>query len=167
MALSGSFYTNVGSHLRLQLEWSATQNVSNNTSTVTAKLYWISRDSYGVVNSSATKDGYITIDGTKYTFSGSGLANLSGNQKKLLKTATKTISHNSDGTKSISLDGSFSPEITFSGTWYGTVNLSAHTYSLNTIPRKSSLSTSANFTAGSDYTITVSRASSSFTHRAY
>lgn len=167
MALSGSFYTNVGSHLRLQLEWSATQNVSNNTSTVTAKLYWISRDSYGVVNASATKDGYITIDGTKYTFSGSGLANLSGNQKKLLKTATKTISHNSDGTKSISLDGSFSPEITFSGTWYGTVNLSAHTYSLNTIPRKSSLSTSANFTAGSDYTITVSRASSSFTHRAY
>lgn len=167
MALSGSFYTNVNKHWRLQLEWSASQNVSKNTSTVTAKLYWISLDSYGVINSSVSKDGYITIDGTKYTFSGSGLAKLSGNQKKLLKTASKTITHDSDGTKSFSLDGSFSPEVTLGSTWYGTVDLTAHTYSLNTIPRKSTLSTSASFTAGSDYTITVSRASSSFTHRAY
>ncbi|MEH7117221.1 DUF859 family phage minor structural protein [Neobacillus vireti] len=167
MALSGSFYTNVNSHWRLQLEWTATQNIEANTSTVTAKLYWMALDSYGAISSSATKDGAIIIDGTTYTFSGAGLASLSANQKKLLYTASKTITHNSDGTKTISLDGYFDAEVTLSGTYYGRVDLTATSYSLNTIPRASSLTSTsqASWTAGNNTTFGISRASSSFTHK--
>lgn len=163
MALSGTFYTNVGSHWRLQLEWTATQNIANNTSTITAKLYWMALDSYGAVSSSATKDGAITIDGTSSTFSGAGLAALSGNQKKLLHTFQKTVTHNADGTKSVSLSAYFDAEVTLGGTYYSRISVSG-TATLNTIPRASSLMSSASWTAGNNLPISISRASSSFTH---
>jgi Siphovirus protein of unknown function (DUF859) len=166
MALSGSMYTNVGSHWRLQIEWSATQDVADNQSTVTAKMYWIALDGYGAVYSSATKDGAIIIDGTTYTFSGAGLAGLSANQKKLIATKSKTITHDADGTKDFTLDGYFDAEVTL-GSYVGRIDLTAKSFTLNTIPRKSTLSSSPSFTAGSDFTITVSRASSSFSHKAY
>jgi hypothetical protein len=163
LALSGTFYTNVNSHWRLQLEWTATQNISANQSTITAKLYWMGLDSYGTTYSSATKDGAVTIDGSTSTFSGSGLAKLTGSEKKLIKTYSKTVTHNSDGTKSVALSAYFDVELTLSGTYYGRVSVSG-TATLNTIPRASSISSSANWTAGNNLSISVSRASSSFTH---
>lgn len=167
MALSGSFYTNVGSGWRLQLEWTATQNISANTSTVTAKLYWMSLGSSYTVSSSATKDGAIIVDGSTSTFSGSGLASLSGNQKKLLHTYSKTITHASDGKGDVTLDGYFDAEVTLSGTYYSRINLTEKTFTLDTIPRASSLTSSsqASWTAGSDTTFGISRASSSFYHK--
>jgi hypothetical protein len=167
MALSGSFYTNVGSHWRLQMEWTATQNITANTSTVTAKLYWMALDSSGRVSSSATKSGNIIISGETHSFSGAGLASLSANQKKLLSTFSKTIEHNSAGEGSFYLDGEFNLNVTLGGTSYGTISLTSKSYTLNTIPRKSTLSSSPNFTAGSDFTLTVARASASFTHVMY
>jgi hypothetical protein len=167
MALSGSFYTNVSAHWRLQLEWSATQNISANTSTVTARMYWIARDGYGAVYSSATKDGSIWLDGTWYDFSGAGLAKLSANQKKQIHSVTKTITHNADGTKDFGLDGFFDAEVSLNS-YVGRIEMpDGKRWDLNTIPRKSSIATSRNFTAGSDYSISVNRASSSFTHKAY
>jgi Siphovirus protein of unknown function (DUF859)/Chaperone of endosialidase len=163
MALSGTFYTNVGSGWRLQLEWSATQDIANNKSTITAKLYWMSLGSSYTVNSSATKDGAITIDGTTDTFSGAGLASLSGNQKKLLSTFTKTVTHNSDGTKSVSLSAYFDAEVTLSGTYYGRISVSG-TATLNTIPRESTLTSSPSWTAGNSLPISIDRKSSSYTH---
>lgn len=167
MALSGKIYTNVGSYWRLQLEWSATQSISDNTSRVTGKLYWMSLASGATISSSATKSGSISVGGSSSSFSGSGLASLSGNQKKLLKTFVKTVSHSADGKGSVTVDGYFDPEVTLSGTYYGRVSLSAKNFSLNTIPRASSLTSSsqASWTAGSNRTFGVSRASSSFTHK--
>ncbi|MED4068649.1 DUF859 family phage minor structural protein [Priestia megaterium] len=164
MALSGTFYKNVASGYRLQIEWSATQNVANNTSTVTQKLYWISLGSAYYINSSAVKNGYQNINGgTDSTFSGAGLADINGNQKKLLDTHTETVSHNSDGTKSVLLEAMFNPDVTLSGTRYTNVTLSS-TVTLNTIPRSSTLTSSASFTAGDALSVSISRASSSFTH---
>lgn len=164
MALSGSFYTNVGSHWRLQLEWSATQNISGNYSDVTARLYWMATSSYGAVNSSATKTASITIDGSSNSKSGSGMAKLSGNQKKQIHSYTKRVNHNSDGTKSFSISAWFDAEVTLGGTYYGRINLSSRSFTLNTIPRASSITSSASWTAGSSRSVTISRHSSSFTH---
>ncbi|WP_214796556.1 MULTISPECIES: hypothetical protein [unclassified Exiguobacterium] len=164
MALSGYFYTNVASNFRLSLEWSATQSISGNYSDVTTKLYWMSLSSSAVVYSSATKTASTTISGSSTTSSAS--AGLSGNQKKLIHTQTKRIYHNADGTASVSLDGWFDAEVTLNGQWVGRINLSAKTYTLNTIPRASTISTSVSFVAGNTLAIGVARASSSFTHKA-
>lgn len=167
MALSGTFYTSVGGGgWRLQLEWSATQDIANNRSTITAKLYWISLGSHYTVGSSATKDGGITIDGTTNTFSGTGLASLSGNQKKLLSTFTKTVTHDSDGTKSIQLSAYFDAEVSLNGTYYSRISVSG-TATLNTIPSESTLTSSASWTAGNALPISISRKSTSFTHKLY
>lgn len=162
MALSGSTYVNVNSRWRLSIEWSASQDISNNRSTVTSRMYWESLDGYGSVYSSASKSGYISLDGTGHSFSGS--AALSGKQKKLVATHTKTISHNSDGSKSFNLSGYFDIAVTLNGTYYGRVSVPNKTFTLNTIPRASTLSSNASWTAGSNKSISISRASSSFTH---
>ncbi|MCY9056059.1 DUF859 domain-containing protein [Bacillus spizizenii] len=163
MALSGSYGKDVGSHWRLQMEWSATQSVSDNTSKVTAKLYWIA-DKYGQVNSSASKEAGVQVDGSLSKKTASGLASLNNGQKKLIHSYTKTISHNSDGTKSFTLDGYFKPEVRLGSTYYGTIDLGQKSFTLNTIPRASSLSSTASWTAGNNLSVSISRASSSFTH---
>ena len=164
MALSGSFYIDVASRWRLQLEWNATQSISGNYSDVTAKLYWIAKDGHGAVYSSATKTCSITIDGSSSSKSASGMAKLSGNQKKLIHSYTKRVNHNSDGTKTFSISAWFDAEITLDNTYYGRINLSSRSFTLNTIPRASSITSSASWTAGSSRSVTISRHSSRFTH---
>jgi hypothetical protein len=163
MALSGSYYTNVGSHWRLQLEWTATQSVAGNYSDVTAKLYWMALDGYGAVYSSAAKDGGIYIQDTWNYFTGETAA-LSGNQKRLLHTFTKRLYHNSNGTFTMNLDGFFDAEVTLGGTYYGRINLATKYFTLNTIPRASSLTSSPSWTAGNSLPISINRADSGFTH---
>lgn len=163
MALSGSFYTNVGSNWRLKLDWSATQDVAGNSSTVTAKLYWMGLNQYGTTYSTATKDGSVTINGSSSTFSGGSLAKLSGAETKLIKQYSVVVPHNSDGTKTVALSAFFDVELTLGGTYFGRVNVSGSAV-LNTIARASSLASGQNWTAGDDSTLVVSRALSSFTH---
>jgi hypothetical protein len=166
LSSSGVISTSVASNYELSIEWTSTQNTTSNYSTVTAKMYW-EADRYGSVNSSTVKDGAIIIDGTTYTFSGSGLADLNPGQKKLIATKSKNVYHNSDGSKSFSLDGYFDAEVTLSGTKYSRINLTAKTFTLDPIPRKSSLTSSPNFTSTENFTLTISRASNSFSHIAY
>lgn len=162
MALSGSFGKNIGSHWRLQVDWSATQNIAGNQTTVTSRLYWMATSSYGAVYASSSRSGSHTVDGTTQNFTAT--AGLSANQKKLINTATKTITHNSDGTKNISISASFDIGATLGGTYYGNQTISSGTISLNTIPRASSITSSAGWTAPNNITVNISRASSSFTH---
>lgn len=164
MALSGSFYTNVGSGWRLQLEWTGTQSIDGNYTDVTAKLYWMSLGSSYTVSSSATKTCSIYVTSSWDNKSASGMASLSGNQKKLIHTFTNRVNHNSDGTGSVTLDGWFDAEVTLSGTYYGRVNLTGTTFTLDTIPRASTMTSSASWTAGNNRTISISRHSTSFRH---
>lgn len=165
MAGSGTIYTNVGSHWRLSVSWTASQNVSNNSSTVTAKIYWEALNGYGAVNATQTRSGKVTIDGTDYSFSATPA--LSANQKKLLATKSKTVKHNSDGSGSVRISGEFSPQVNLQGKDYNRITISAKTFSLPTIPRASTMSSSAALTAGSNRTVTISRASSTFSHIVY
>lgn len=162
MALSGTLTQNVGSYWRLRLVWTATQNIANNTSTITSKLYWEAISSnYGAIYSTQSKSGNHVIDGTSSSFSAT--AGLNNGQSKLIDTHSKTVTHNSNGTKSVNLSGSFNVAITLGGTYVNSVSISG-TANLNTIPRTSTVSSNANWTAGSDTTISIAKSSSSFRH---
>jgi len=132
------------------------QNVNNNTSTLLYELYLYRPYS---ISSSASKSYSINVNGSRVA---SGTTTIGGSGRKEIKSGYVTVSHNSDGTKSVSFSFSMQIDITFSGSWIGTVSASG-TDTLSTIPRKSSLSV-GNGTLNNSQTISISRASSSFTH---
>ncbi|MCM3536604.1 DUF859 domain-containing protein [Priestia endophytica] len=163
MALSGSTYKNIGSGWRLLLEWSATQNITENYSTVTAKLYWQSLSSAYAVYSSTSRNARIVInsDTSNYTVT----AALNGGQKKLLGTKTFRVNHNDDGTGRVAIGGQLDLSgINLGGTDYGTQYFQ-NAWDLNTIPRASSLTSSRDWTLPRAFPQTINRASSRFTHK--
>lgn len=168
MALSGSirkdFYNPFGVYgYSLILEWEGEQNIANNTTTITANLYLQSNGSGYTIQSSANKTAKIIIDGTTYTKTTANVT-ISGNQKKLIYSVTKTVTHKTDGTRSVEMSGSLVINIQLTYGWVGTVTLDETTFELNAIPRASSITSFPNFTIGENFTVTISRASSSFTH---
>lgn len=158
--LTGSCVANNGASSRYdyKIEWSATQNVSANQSTITATAYVRSNNSsYSTSTNWTSIINGTTVKTFQYHVQASaGWVNFGSR--------TWTVNHNSDGTCTTSISGSFS------GTYNGNYVLRSGSVSgnitLNTIPRASSFTlnrTSA--TIGSDaITVNISRASSSFTH---
>ena len=165
MALSGSYGKNVSSHYRLQWDWTATQNIAANQSTVTVKLYWMGTDSYSALSSSSSRTSAIQInDGTWSTETTTPA--LKANQKKLINTYSKTLNHNSDGTCTFSIDAYFDLDFTLGSTKYTRIDLDQQDYTLNRIPRASTINGSASWTAGTNYSLNIDRASTSFSHTA-
>lgn len=157
MASSGSFFGSIkDGHYIVRVDWSQAQDVTNNKSTITAKVYLINDWSLSI---NGRTNNTITIDGTKQTFSS---PSISSKGTHLLRTLTQTVNHAGDGSKSLSISVVFHIEATLSGVYYSTITASAN-IALDSIPRASSISMSAG-TLGSAATITISRASSSFTH---
>ena len=165
MATSGTIQEAIGTGYRLQIAWTVdSQSVANNTSTVTVKVQLVSTGSSYTINSSASKSGSLTINGTKYTFSFT--AALSGNQTKTLFTKPVTISHTADGTKTCSFSATCGINVTLSGTYYGNVTASGSGV-FNTIARASTISSvtsSVSVTGSNAVTVNITRAASSFTH---
>lgn len=157
MASSGSFSGSIKEgHYIVRVDWSQAQDVINNKSTITAKVYLINDWSLSI---NGRTNNTITIDGTKQTFSS---PSISSKGTHLLGTLTQTVNHAGDGSKSLSISVVFHIEATLSGVYYSTITASAN-IALDSIPRASGISMSAG-TLGSAATITISRASSSFTH---
>lgn len=150
--------TTYKSALYLQLDYSSTQSTSANTSTVswTLKLYATQNISF-----SASKAYSVTINGT--TYSGNYTSGASGTGSWTIRSGTTTVSHNSDGSKSISVSATFNIAITYSGSSLSSMSLSG-TIKLPTIARASTISSTSGSTLGSSMTVNISRASSSFTH---
>lgn len=165
MAESGTIQQAIRTGYRIQITWNVdSQSVANNTSTVTAKVQLVSTGSSYTINSTASKSGSLTINGTKYMFTFS--AALSGNQTKTLYTKTVTISHASDGTKTVAFSATVGINVTLSGTYYGNVTASGNG-TFNTIARASSISSvtsSVSVNGTNEVTVAISRKSSSFTH---
>ena len=164
MAASGTIQQAIRTGYRLQIAWTASQSVEKNTSTVTAKVQLVSTGSSYTINSSASKSGSLTINGTKYTFTFT--ASLSGNQTKTLFTKEVTVAHNADGTKTCSFSATCGINVTLSGTYYGNVTASG-SGTFNTIARASTISSvtsSVSVTGSNSVTVNITRASSSFTH---
>ena len=161
MALSGSF---IGSYKgwHIKTVWSATQNVANNTSTITCNHYLVCDNYYSIYIGNRSNTS--VIDGSSYTFNSPSIScDGNGSQTFHLGTTSKTLSHNSDGSRSFSMSTTFYLKATLSGVYKESVTASSGTITLNTIPRASSV-TCSTVAIGSKPTISISSASSSFRH---
>lgn len=117
-----------------KLEWTSTSNGSTaNSSNVVVKLYARKQGSSSAT--SGTFKGYITIDGTKTTFSQTKSVQ---NSWVLISTSSKTVSHNDNGAKSITIAGTVGK---VAGTTLSNIESSGSTsITLDTIPRYASIS---------------------------
>lgn len=164
MAINGTFTGSIASgHYRLKVDWSATQNVAGNTSKITLVAYLVQDSSWSLSISSRT-DNKASIAGTSYTWTSPAISNSGGKTTKLGTITSGNIAHNADGSKTVSLSVTFNIEATISGTKYNTITASA-SVTLNTIPRATQ-PTIARSSAdmGTAVTVSMPRASSSFTH---
>ena len=137
------------------LAWSSSSNGSEkNSSVVSATAYFRKTNGY---TTTGTFSGTITIDGTAYSIKRYGTWQSS---YIAIGSASKTVAHNADGTRSVGISVKYSNSGTNqAGTYSG-----SGTVTLDRIPRASGISTAASFTAGEPFTVGISRNSSSFTH---
>jgi hypothetical protein len=120
----GTFENKFQTGYGIELDWRiVSQSIANNTSTIEAKLFWCSYGSSYFVDSSVKKPGNITINGSVGGFTEPN-AGLNGNQRKLLHTFTRVVTHNTDGTKSITISGRFDCQVTLSGNYKESVSVS-------------------------------------------
>lgn len=160
MASSGSFLTNgwyssgKGDYVYLEFAWSVSgTSIENNQKTI----YWELRGK-------RTASGYVNAGGFKVVIDGETVYSKSTDYRidlyngTLVASGYKTFTHNPDGTRSFSayIEG---------GIYTYAVNCTgSKTFELDTIPRASTITcTKANIE--SNPTITISRASSNFTHK--
>lgn len=102
-----------------------------------------------------------SIGGNGYT--GSGTYDFRGTSVKTLLSGTTRINHASNGTGSVTGSTWFSDN----GGVIGNAGNTGHVLSLTTIPRASSIGTISGNQIGSQITVNISRASSSFTHQVW
>lgn len=149
MALSGSVNTNSYEGRYYQVSWTASQSTANNQSAVSwtlkalgGKSSWYAERALNV--SVAGKNVYRKTDRVR-RYAGT------------IASGTVTVNHSSNG------EASFSISIN-AAVYVSSINCKgSQSFTLNTIPRKSSLSV-GNGTLGTAQTLTVTRQSSSFTH---
>lgn len=153
MASSGSITTNEKEGRSITLSWTlSNQSVADNTSTIK----WTLKGSGSSGGTSWVMAGaFKAVINGKTVYSSDTRIQLKKGQ--VISSGTTTITHNADGTKSFSLGCE-------AGVYTYAVSVRANgTHTLNTIPRASGVS-ATNTEMNSVSTITISRASSSFTH---
>ena len=150
MALSGSIKTNNYDGRYYTLSWTATQSITDNTSTISWTLacaggddtWYAERTVKAVINGTTVYSKTDRVERKKGT----------------IKTGTIKITHNTDGSKN---DVGISLQVACYTT---AVNLKASsTFDLDTIPRKSTLA-AGDGTLGTAQTLTVTKQASAFTH---
>lgn len=152
MALSGKVTTGEYSNRSVTLNWSATQDIANNRSTIS----WNLKGSGSYSGWVRVSEVRIKINGSQVYYRDSSHHTDAYNGTQICSGLT-TIGHNSDGSKSFNISVE-------AGIYQWAINKSGSgTFSLNTIPRASSISCGT-FTMGTSGTISVSRASTNFTH---
>lgn len=155
MATSGAMST---TNDKIQYKVTITQNsqsVANNTSNVTVSVR-VYRTNTGYTTY-GTGTVYCTINGTQYT-EGITSSDKITNSGIVLFTKTLNITHNADGTKTLATSTRITHD-QFSS------NAQSYSQALTTIPRATTPTVSAtSVNMGSDITISMPRASSSFDH---
>ena len=149
MALSGNFNTNkytTSSHgtIGLNLSWTATQSIVNNTT----KISWTLKSNGTMSSGYYVQAGpvTVTINGTKVLNTTSRFSMKGSGAYK--KTGTITVSHAADGSKSVSMSvkaAIYSASVNCTG---------SKTYSLNKINRYALLGDAPSFTDEGNPTIT-------------
>ena len=155
MATSGIVKTDVLDDSYFWVQWSQnSQNIEDNSTIINWSCGFHPGHKYYL---NAIKMSSVVINGVE-VYSGGTYSNITDYQDRTFASAVLKIAHTPDGSKSFTVSG-FSGWIYASGNTYA----SSQTFTLPTIPRASSVSCStANI--GSNATITINRASTSFTH---
>ena len=144
-----------GYTLLLRVEETGT-STANNTSTVRVQL-WLKNGytTFGMYDCRAS----VSINGQTLSWSGRPDMYTAHSSLHMID-KTITVSHDSNGSKTISFSATFSG----SGGWSpGTLNTGSQSLRLSDIPRSSSATVSGNM-MGQAVSITIKRASSDFTH---
>lgn len=153
MATSGSTTVKITSLDSLIFRWERTSfSTADNTSTIKWELV-IKASSGGRINSSASKDYEIIVDGKKY--SGTNTIGVASGETKVLVSGSQVISHNADGTKTFSYSFTQEIAITFSSSYIGTKSGSG-TGTLDLIARKAEITEAPNFNDEANPTIKYS-----------
>lgn len=159
---SGSFSGSVNNgYQKLIVNWSSTQSIENNTSTIYCDMYLQSAGSIYI----GERNNTTTIDGNVKSYSSSAIQ-VSGGFTRLLGSVSQTINHDSYGNKTFSMSSIFKIQATLSGTYYDNISASSGNIELPNIPRASTITVNdANI--GSSTTININKKVSSFTTDLY
>ena len=153
--------TSVGG-MTLQIDYSYTQNTTANTTSVTAKLQLVG---HYALYATALSGSYISVGGSKSEYSKTiSYDSTSATTTTVLATKTVTVNHNSDGTATCALAGTFVMNGSYRGNSVGTMSVSS-TITLPTIPRSSGLTVATSVNTGSALSGTVTPSSTSFNHK--
>ena len=133
MALSGNFIKNPvnGSNFGLYCTWTGEQSATGNYTEITLNTY------LRVYNVNVgTRSASTTIDGkaTSYTAHSLLRQNAGSWTDLLLNTRKERVSHNTDGTKDVTLSSYYASNITYSGVYVASITAS-DTFSLKKIDR--------------------------------
>lgn len=152
--------TSVGG-MTLQADYSYTQNASANTSEVTVILKLAS---HYALYASALSGSYISVGGSSTNYSKSISYSGSTTTTTELARKTVTVTHNSDGTATCNISGTFVMNGTYRNIYVGTMSVS-QTITLPKIARSSSFTVSSSVNTGSSISGTVTPSSSAFNHK--
>jgi len=147
--------------MTLQADYSYTQNTSANTSTVTVILKLIG---HYALYASALNGSYISVGGSKTNYSKSISYGGASTTSTELTRKTVTVSHNSDGTATCNISGTFVMNGTYRSTYVSTMSVN-QTITLPKIARASGLNLGSSMNTGSALSGTISPSSSSFNHK--
>jgi len=154
--------TSVGG-MTLVADYSYTQNTSANTSTVTVTL---KLTNHYALYATAISGSYISVGGSKTNYTKSISYGGSTTTSTTLATKTVTVTHNSNGTATCNISGTFVMNGTYRGSSVGTMTVN-QTITLPTIPRSSSLTVPTTINTGATLSGTVTPSSSAFNHKVY
>ena len=111
MATSGTIST-AYKGWKYQIVWSAAQSITNNQSVITCKHQLVLSSTYSI--SIGSRSNTCSVGGDEKTFTSAKISS-SGGTTINLGTTTHTVTHNSDGTKSVTISGTFNLQATLSG----------------------------------------------------
>ena len=133
-------------------------DITNNTSPVTVTMYLGRASSQSYVGGNWT--GNITIDGSSYDLSGNipYPTYINGGEWYEVASYSKTVKHNNDGSKNVSVSASMS-----SSYFTPSYSSASGTVSLTTIPRASGVACSSPY-IGDNAIISIDKKSSAFTN---
>lgn len=159
MALSGKVQTSAwtssnGYDWRIVLNWSATQSITNNKSTISWNI-----------KCSTSQGGYVVVGEVRATINGTQVFYRSTSDRSncyndtQIASGTIDVPHNNDGTKSVAMKieaGIYVWAISETG---------SNTFTLDTIARASSISSASNVTLGNACSVKWTPASTSFSYK--
>ncbi|WP_074413069.1 DUF859 family phage minor structural protein [Streptococcus suis] len=150
-------YSNTSNSLHLNVYIDqAKQSIPSNSSTVNWRVTVSRTGNYYTYNQSGDSTLVVTIDGVQVHSSNPRWA--TSGEEVQLASGSRTISHNADGSKKVSISADFNPNNGIHGRI-----ITSGILGLTTIPRSSSVSVGSGV-IGSALTININRQSSSFKH---